>query len=67
MNNRENKDREQNTNNNVSPKPDPGTLNTTDPQKNMEGPFSSMMHNTGDAFKTDETKKDAEEKKDEKM
>ena len=65
--NREDKDREQRQNENVSPKPDPETLNTTDPQENMEGPVSSLMHNTGDAFKTDETKKDAEEKKDGKI
>ena len=65
--NREDKDREQRSNENVSPKPDPETLNTTDPQENMEGPISSLMHGTGEAFETDETKRDAEEKKDGKI
>jgi hypothetical protein len=67
MNNREDKDRDQRSNENVSPKPDSETLNSTDPQKNRKGPVSSMMHDTGDAFETDETKKEAEEKKDKNM
>ena len=49
-------------NNNIS-KPDPETLHTTDPQENMEGPVSSLMHNTGEAFDTDTTKKEADEEK----
>jgi len=65
--NREDKDREQRQNESASPKPDPETLHTTDPQENMEGPISSLMHNTGEAFETDETKRDAEEKKEDKM
>ncbi|MEO7446512.1 MAG: hypothetical protein ABIT96_11480 [Ferruginibacter sp.] len=48
-------------------KPDPETLNTTDPQKNMEGPISSLMHKTGESFKTDQTKEEADEEKEEDM
>ncbi len=36
-------------------KPDPATLNTTDPQEHMEGPVSSLMKKTGDDFDNDET------------
>ena len=39
----------------------------TDPQKNMEGPISSLMHETGEAFDTEETKNQAEEEKEKKM
>jgi hypothetical protein len=66
MNNRDN-ERQERTNDDASPKPDAGTTHTTDPQKNMEGPVSSLMHQTGDSFETDETKGEAEEKKDRKM
>lgn len=48
---------------NTSLRPDPETLHTTDPQKNMEGPVSSLMHEAGEAFENDETKEEAEEKK----
>lgn len=44
--------------------PDPETLHTPDPQKKMEGPVSSLMHETGKAFKTDTTKEEADEKRD---
>jgi hypothetical protein len=48
-------------------KPEPETLHTTDPQKNMEGPVSSLMHETGKTFDTDETKEEADKEKDENM
>ena len=67
MNNRENKDRKNSKNENPSPKPDQETLHTADPQENMEGPVSSMMHETGDAFETGESKKEADEEKDKNM
>lgn len=38
-----------------------------DPQERMEGPLSSLMHNAGDAFKTEETKEEADRKKDQKI
>jgi hypothetical protein len=44
--------------------PDPETLHKTDPQDNMKGPVSSLMHNAGEGFETAETKKEADEKKD---
>jgi hypothetical protein len=52
---------------NSASKPDPGTTHTTDPQENMEGPVSSLMHNTGENFDTSESKEDADDKKDRKM
>jgi hypothetical protein len=62
-------DKRQDPNNNdASVKPDPETLHTTDPQKNMEGPVSSLMHQTGEGFDAEEkTKKEADEKRDERL
>lgn len=67
--NNERKDRETSRNNNAdaASKPDPGTLHTPDPQKNMEGPVSSIMHNTGEQFDTEETPREADEEKERKM
>ena len=48
-------------------KPDPETLHKTDPQENMEGPVSSLMHKTGRGFETEETKREAEEKRNRKL
>ena len=48
-----------------SVKPDSETLHTPDPQKNMEGPVSSLMHQTGEAFNTEETKGEADQKREE--
>ena len=48
-------------------KPEPETLHTTDPQKKMEGPLSSLMHEVGEGMETDETKEEADEEKEEKM
>ena len=47
----------------TSPKPDPETLHTPDPQEKMKGPVSSPMHDIGGAFDTSESKKEAEEKR----
>ena len=52
---------------NKSLKPDPETLHKSDPQDNMEGPVSSVMHKTGEAFESDESKKEADEKRDSNM
>lgn len=49
------------------PKPDPETTHTTDPQEHMEGPVSSLMHNAGKSFDTDESAKEADEERDSKM
>lgn len=48
-------------------KPEPETLHTPDPQDNMKGPLSSLMHNTGENFDTDKTHKQAEKEKEENM
>ena len=60
-------ERKDQSNNDTPLRPDPTTLHTTDPQDNMKGPVSSLMHKTGDGFETEETKKEADEKKDERM
>ena len=53
-------------NENAFPKPDPETLNTTDPQENMKGPVSSVMQNIKDSSEknNNETKEEADRKKD---
>jgi hypothetical protein len=55
------------TSHNLSPEPNPETLHTTDPQENMKGPLSSLMHNTGDEFKSEKTQEEADEKRDDHM
>lgn len=49
--------------NNATSKPDAGTLHSTDPQEQMEGPVSSSMKEMGEAFDTNESKEEADEKK----
>lgn len=61
------KDPRKNNNEDASVKPDPKTLHKTDPQENMEGPISSLMHNTGEGFDTKETPEEARDEKDKKM
>jgi hypothetical protein len=63
----ENKDTRKNNNEDDSVRPDPETLNKTDPQENMEGPVSSLMHNAGKGFETKETRDQADEKKDKRI
>lgn len=46
-------------------KPDPETLHTTDPQDEMQGPISSLMQITKEVFDTDETREEADARKDE--
>ena len=60
-------DRNESRNNDASLRPDPETLHKTDPQDNMEGPVSSLMHKTGHGFETEETKREADNKKNDKM
>lgn len=38
------------SNDDAAVKPDPGTTNTTDPQKHMTGPLSSLMQGAEDSF-----------------
>jgi hypothetical protein len=64
MTNREReKNKEKEDNKDAAVKPDPKTLNTTDPQEHMEGPVSSLMHEAGDAF-SEEAEREAKQKKD---
>lgn len=62
-----NKDTNKNRTENTSLRPDPETLHTTDPQENMEGPVSSLMHNTGKGFETNKSREEAQEEKDRNM
>ncbi|HMR82661.1 MAG TPA: hypothetical protein PKE30_06000 [Niabella sp.] len=48
-------------------KPDPETLGKTDPQEEMKGPVSSLMHKGGKVMEGDEDKDEATKKHDEKM
>lgn len=50
-------------------KPDPETLNTTDPQDNMEGPVSSIVKNIKENAEenNEESKEEADRKKDKNM
>ena len=48
-------------------KPDPETLQTTDPQENMEGPVSSVMQNIKEGAEDSESKESADKKKDKNM
>lgn len=43
-------EKDKDTQNSTTSKPDPETLNTTDPQEHMEGPVSSLMQNSGESF-----------------
>ncbi|SFQ53558.1 hypothetical protein [Parafilimonas terrae] len=45
-----------NSNKNAGSKPDPETLNTTDPQEHMRGPFSSVMHKIEEKAKENDQK-----------
>lgn len=47
--------------------PEPETLHTTDPQENMKGPLSSLMHETGENFDSKKSPKEAEKEREEKM
>ena len=61
------KDLRKNNNEDAPLRPDPETLHKTDPQENMKGPVSSLMHNTGEDFDTSETREEANEEKEKNM
>ena len=44
MSDKEKQNADRQTSDNKSPRPDPETLHTTDPQEHMKGPLSSLMH-----------------------
>lgn len=49
-------------------KPEPETLHTTDPQKKMEGPISSLVQGVKDAVNgNDESKEEADARKERNM
>lgn len=47
--------------------PDEETLHTTDPQEHMKGPVSSIMQNAKENFDTNETKSEADKRRDEHL
>jgi hypothetical protein len=55
------------SNKDVPLRPDQETLHKTDPQENMEGPVSSLMHKTGKEFETEKTKREADKERDDHM
>jgi hypothetical protein len=57
------KDKEKESNEDAAVKPDPETLNTTDPQEHMEGPISSLMHKAGKGLESEKAEREVEEKK----
>jgi len=61
----ENNKTQNNNNKDAAVKPDPETLNTTDPQEHMEGPISSLMHKTGEGFEDEDSRKEAAKNKEE--
>ena len=67
MHTKNNKENERSKDTVLSPKPDPETLHTPDPQENMEGPVSSPMHGLGEAFDTNESKREADEEREKNM
>ncbi len=56
-------DNDKNNRNDSEIKPEPETLHTSDPQKKMEGPISSLMHQTGNSFDTKKSKEEADKEK----
>ena len=67
MSDKEKQNADRQTTDNKSPRPDPETLHTTDPQEHMKGPVSSSIQGLGGGFDTDETKEEADEEKEKKM
>ena len=63
------KDKKEKMNKTPALKPDPETLNTTDPQEHMKGPVSSTMQNIKEeANKNDKvSKEEADRKREENM
>jgi len=61
------KDNKKNNKEDASLKTNPETLHKTDPQENMEGPISSLMHKSGKGFETKETREEAESKRDKNL
>ena len=61
------KNRSKDNADNKSLPPDQQILHKTDPQDNMEGPVSSLMHKAGKSFETDETQAEADLEKEKNM
>ena len=59
------KSKETTDNEDAAVKPDPETLNTTDPQEHMKGPLSSLMHKAEDTFDSDKPEAETKENTDE--
>lgn len=59
-------DKKKNTDKDNALKPDPETLNKTDPQDNMKGPLSSVVQSVKETVEENDTesKEEADDKKD---
>ncbi len=60
MDNEKQETTEKKDNSDAAIKPDPETLNTTDPQEHMKGPLSSLVKGAEDSFDED-SEKDSKE------
>ena len=69
MSDKEKQNADRQTSDNKSPRPDPETLHTTDPQEHMKGPVSSTMQSIKkEANKDDKvSKEEADRKREENM
>lgn len=66
-NNNEEKKKQDEQNKDAAVKPDPATLHTTDPQRKMEGPVSSLVQDVKKKMNHGESKEEADRKKEENM
>lgn len=65
MSNTEKKEEQYEQNKDAAVKPEAETLHTTDPQKHMKGPISSLVQTVKETVNdTEETKESADKKKD---
>ncbi|HSQ44982.1 MAG TPA: hypothetical protein VLM16_08305 [Ginsengibacter sp.] len=60
INKKEKSEKENNKEVQKQEKADPGTNHSTDPQENMEGPVSSLMHKIEETFENKEEEKPGE-------
>lgn len=61
------KNRQNSTNDDAAVKPDPETMQTTDPQEHMKGPVSSIMKTLEGVFDSNESKEEADKERDKHM
>ncbi|MCY7293032.1 MAG: hypothetical protein LH615_12705 [Ferruginibacter sp.] len=67
MNSNTKKETAEEQNKDAAVKPDPKTLDTPDPQDEMEGPISSLVQGVKEGMEDDKTKEEADKEKNRKM